>query len=182
MSTPTPVLVTAPTDLPVLLTDLAEHLRVVDAQEYPRLDRLLRLAVDEIQDRSGYQLCTATYDQTFDAFADPLRLDRPPLSSVTSVTYTDTGGNSQTLSTDVYEVVTDETPGAIRLKYGQSWPALYGHQDVVTVRFVCGWGGASDVPNNFRYAVQLYAEGLFDRRPDLLELALRLVPRVKRVR
>ena len=43
------------------------------------------------------------------------RLPPSPLVSVQTVSYVDSDGNNQTLSSSAYEVITDEMPGFIRI-------------------------------------------------------------------
>lgn len=60
-----------------------------------------------------------------------------PLLSVTSITYVDANGATQTLSPSNYSVNLAE--GKIYLAYNQTWPTLrYGWNDRITVRFVAG--------------------------------------------
>ena len=58
-----------------------------------------------------------------DSFDDLARVAEGPLSSVTSITYLDVDGATQTLATSVYEVRADGLETAIVLKSNQSWPA-----------------------------------------------------------
>jgi uncharacterized phiE125 gp8 family phage protein len=89
---------------------------------------------------------------------------RPPLASVTSITYVDGAGATQTLSLSVYTVDTSEEPGRIRLAYGQSWPSIRDQRAAVTVRYVCGYGGPGSVPEAAKAALKLYVGHLYENR------------------
>lgn len=91
-----------------------------------------------------------------------------PVSSVSSITYLDTDGNSQTLATSVYGVDTNRKPATVYLKYGQSWPDVYDQWDAVTVTYVAGYGSTGDdVPAAARSAILMLVRHRFDM-PDLL--------------
>jgi len=162
-----PTLITAPTDTPIEEADLRMQLRISDRSEDQYLRTLIEAATETLQAIAWRQFMTATYSLTFDSFASRMELPKPPLQSVT-IAYLDTAGNSQALATTVYEVVTNATPGFIRLKYGQTWPAVYGHPDAVTVTFVCGYGAASAVPARTRHAVKLLAAHLYQTREPVV--------------
>lgn len=63
-------------------------------------------------------------------------LPRVPLISVTSITYVDTAGTTQTMSSSLY--VVDYAKGIINLAYNESWPSTRSQPNAVTVRFVAG--------------------------------------------
>jgi uncharacterized phiE125 gp8 family phage protein len=82
-------------------------------------------------------ILATTFDQFFDGFyGTRIVLSRVPLISVTSITYVDTDGVTQTLSTSYY--TPDTVKGKIDLAYGQTWPSTRCQPNAVTVRFVAG--------------------------------------------
>jgi len=157
-------LVTGPSGRVVDVPDLTTHCRIDAADEDAYLQILLDAAEDAAEDETWRRLLTQTWDQYFDEFEDPLYLRYPPLQSVTSVTYTDSNGDSQTLSTSIYEVGEENGIGVVRRKYNQTWPDTRSHEDVVTVRFVCGYGAAGDVPERIKHAIRIHAGWHFRNR------------------
>ncbi|HUT92362.1 MAG TPA: phage head-tail connector protein [Thermoguttaceae bacterium] len=157
----------APTASPVTLGDLRAHLRITGHDEDAYLQALIDMAVDALQAKAWRQFCTATYTMQFDDWADELRLPRPPLATVTSVKYYDTSEVLQTLATSVYEVITDQTPGLIRLKYQQTWPALRGHPDDILITYTCG-SSAAAVPSRTKQAVKLLAAHHYQQRTPVV--------------
>ena len=156
--------VTASTHDPVTLEELKWQARV-DGSDDDSLMRLhIKAAVEYCEEFTGLKFVTATYDQTFDTWSNELVLDKPPLSSVTSVKYYDEDGVEQTLSSAVYDAVTNRQPGMVRLAYDQSWPTHRAQDEPITVQFVAGHGDAADVPDSLRLAVLLYASHLHEHR------------------
>ncbi len=152
------VLVTAPTALPVSTQDLIEQSRIGTHQEDAFLGTLIAAAQSAVEDSAWRKLITQTWDELFDWWEDPLRLQHSPVQEITSITYLDADGDTQTLSTDIYELGDDNGLGVVRKKFDQQWPAVRSHQDVITVRHVCGYGdSAGDVPDSFKSAIRLHA-------------------------
>ena len=113
------------------------------------LNRLIKSARDYAETFQSRQLITATWRLKLHCWPCAIELPLPPLQSVTSISYVDPDGATQTLSTDVYSVDTTAEPGVIRLAYGQLWPSVRSQNDPpITITFVAGYGDeAGDVPD-----------------------------------
>lgn len=90
----------------------------------------------------------------------PIIIPKPPLISVTSITYVDTDGATQTWASSNYTVdapVGDfAEPGRICPVYGQVYPVTRAQPAAVTIRFVAGYGAAaSAVPQPIKSAMKL---------------------------
>lgn len=91
-----------------------------------------------------------------------------PVLAVSSISYLDSAGASQTLSTSVYSVDVARKPAVVWLKYGQSWPTVYSQPNSVTITYTAGYGtAASSVPAAARSAVLIYVRHRFER-PELV--------------
>jgi len=78
----------------------------------------------------------------------------PPLQSVTSITYKDAAGATQTFNAANYIVDTNTTPGRIVLASSASWPGVSLFPvPLITFTFVAGYGAASAVPQRFKTAM-----------------------------
>ena len=163
-------LVTAPTTRLVTAEELTVHSRIDIAEEDDYVEKLIDAAEAEAEEYTARKFLTQTWDQYCDGFTDPLVLHFPPLSSVTSVTYIDADGDTQTLSTDVYETGSQLGSGVVRRKYDDNnvlrdWPTdVRTHEDVVIVRFVCGYGDPEDVDERIKQAIRLHATHYFRYR------------------
>jgi uncharacterized phiE125 gp8 family phage protein len=75
-------------------------------------------------------------------FEDLERLAEAPVQSIAEITYLDAAGDEQTLDAAVYEqvnVAADPLRPMVRLKVGQSWPAIRSAVDAVRVSAVVGY-------------------------------------------
>lgn len=157
---------TQPTLEPVTSAEVKRQLRIDHTEDDSDLDDMIaevRRDAEEIRlDRLLIRQTIIDYFNTFDAEME-LRWGRA--SSITSVVYTDANGDSQTLATSVYELGTRNGMGILRLKYGQSWPSARGHEDVIAVTYVAGYGtAASDVPLGIRRWIKARAAWMYENR------------------
>lgn len=136
--------------------------------QHDLIELCIMTAEELIEEDTARTLIQKTYDLKLQRFqrgpdSSVIRLPRPPTSSVTSITWIDNEGNSDTVSTDVWELDTSVEPNVIRLKYNQSWPSgLRGHPADVTVRFVAGYGTApKDLPKRARMAMAMLVGHLY---------------------
>lgn len=100
-----------------------------------------------------------------DTFYDFARLPIGPVQSVSSVSYVDAEGATQTLSTSVYEFIKADPNGVesyIGLKYGQSWPAQEpGSRITVTLA-----AGYATLPEDVGLAIRLLISERFHNREN----------------
>jgi uncharacterized phiE125 gp8 family phage protein len=173
------VLQTAAADVPVPIVTAAEHLRVVDEDDYPTILRLIGAATERLQKRHWTQFVSATFDEYFDGFADELPLRINPVVSVASVKYTDMDGVAQTVGTSVWELGSVHGRAAIRLAYGQSWPSgLRGHADTVVVRYVAGYGTQAAIPQAIVDAILIEVGDLYLIRDPVVPERMRRLDRL----
>lgn len=149
----------APAATPVSLGEAKSHLRVGDDED-ALIQLYLDAAVAHLDGAEGILgrcLVTQTWDWTFDAFAQSLTVPLPTLQSVTSITYRDADGATQTLSTDDYRV----SGQSIHVR---DIPGTDGEPGAVTVRFVAGYGNAAAVPAAIKAAILLLVGDAYANR------------------
>jgi uncharacterized phiE125 gp8 family phage protein len=90
--------------------------------------------------------------------------------SVTSVSYEDSAGATQTFSTGSYQVITSSEPGYIVPEPGETWPVTETEREAaVTVTFVAGYGDDStDIPEALIHANKLLVEQLYENRGPVI--------------
>lgn len=160
-------LVTPPASEPVTLTEVKSHLRVDSDGDDARINELItvgRQHLDGWDGVLGRAIQAQTWDLKLDWFPRRIWLPLPPLQSVSSITYVDADGASQTLDTSVYVVVSNGYDQSfVELADGKEWPSLDDAPQVVTVRFVAGY---STVPAPIKQAIKMGVQGLYDTCDD----------------
>lgn len=161
-----PTLTTAPTVEPVSVDEFREHVRFDSQDEDGRIRDYLAAARQMVEDDTQRALITQTWALRLDEFpCDVIELRRCPVTAVTSITYTDTAGATQTWSSANYVVDIYQEPARITLAYGQTWPATYDQANAVTVTFTAGYGSAgSSVRETAKQAIRLLAGHWFTNR------------------
>ena len=132
-------------------------------------DPLLNILITAARQHAEQELKRAIVTQTLDAYFDTF--DRngftlPPLQSVTSITYVDTDGVSQTLAADQYQVDAASIPARIVPAYGVLWPYTRTQLNAVTVRFVAGY---TTVPGCIKNWMLVRIKTLWDGRDQLVK-------------
>src|SRR5579864_6034130 len=148
----------APAQEPLTLQDVKDWIRADsgDTSQDAVLNDLIVAARRHCEERAHLALITQTWQLTLDRFpglsyfapdnpgwdymrlgvdADPraIRLPRPPLQSVLSVTYVDMNGVTQTVDPTTYLVDTTSLPGRLFPAYGQYWPVTRPQAACVTI-------------------------------------------------
>lgn len=156
-----PATVAAPGTEPITLTQAKAQLRVDGSDEDTILAALIAAARAHLESSCGVRFAARTgATMKCDAFADLARLPEAPVTSITSITYIDTDGAAQTLSTDVYELRADGVEAAVVLKYNQSWPAIQlGSRITVTAAI-----GYSTAPSDITHAMLMLTSHFYDNR------------------
>lgn len=157
---------TAPALEPVSLADAKLHLRVDVADDDALIDQLIRAAREHAETFTHRALITSTWDLKLDAFPcdGVIWLPKPPLVSVTSITYVDTAGVSQTWSSALYTVDAPSGPmarhGRVVPVYAEVFPSTRSVVNAVTVRYVAGYGATAAlaaplVPASVKAAIKI---------------------------
>lgn len=145
---------------PVTLTEAKTQCRVDSSDSDTDITGLIAAARSHIEGYCGTPLVSRTVTVKCDCFADFERFPAPPLTSVSSVTYVDTAGATQTLSTSIYEVRGDGLVASIALKADQTWPEVQTGSRI-TVTAVVGY---SALPEAIKHAILLLISHWFDNR------------------
>lgn len=135
----------------------------------PLLNMLIAAARQEAETELRRALVTQTWDLYLDAFPYwEIRLPKPTLQSVTSITYVDTDGVTQTLDASDYLVDTASEPGRVTPVFGGVWPVTRWQTNAVKIRFVCGYGAAAAVPQGIKNWMLMRIGALYENRESLM--------------
>lgn len=166
-----------PTVEHVTVDSLRTHCRIDFQDEDDVLSGYLLAARRVVETDTERAMLTQTWTLTMDAFpCDLIELRRCPVQSVTSVTYLDTSGDSQTLATTVYAVDVSSEPARITLKSGQVWPTTYDQANAVTVTFVAGWTAPSLVDPMAGQAIRMLASHWANNRESVDAMNVKETP------
>ena len=171
---------TAPEAEPILIADLEAHSRlgsgyIASLEETSAANIFIAAARQRCEAITRRQLITAEWDLILDGFPSdrqPIEIPLPPLQSITSITYIDTAGATQTLESSLYRVVSAGKPitpkcqpGKVLPIYGAEWPATIDDIETVTIRFTAGYGEAGTaVPEGIRNWLLLNIANLWENR------------------
>lgn len=147
-----------PTIEPVTIAEVRQYLKLTSTARDAELKLLIEAARQRYESDTGTQLLNATFEWRLDRFPiGAIELPKPPLSSVTSIAYIDTAGDSQTLASSKYQTDGSSWPGRVAPTADEvTWPPTeLGALHAVTITFVAGHGTlASAVPQNVRRAIK----------------------------
>jgi uncharacterized phiE125 gp8 family phage protein len=171
---------TAPTTEPVSRTEMKLHLRVDHTTDDDLIDALIKSAREWCEMFEGKSYMTQTITAYLDNFSNTILLPHPPLLSVSTVKYYDTGGTLQTLASSYYTVDTTAVPGRIYLAYGQSWPATRDIPNAVEIIYTAGYHATqtttTEVPARVKAAIKLIVGHLYEHREEATEESIVSVP------
>lgn len=148
---------TAPTWEPCSVDECKSFAKVDLGDDDALVDRLRKSARERAGVETGRTIAATTYTWKLDRFPlgrAELTVPNPPLASVTSITYVDTAGDTQTLSSSLYQVDAHAEPGRILPAYGECWPdARCETPGAVTITFVAGYASAAAVPDMVKLGI-----------------------------
>jgi uncharacterized phiE125 gp8 family phage protein len=148
--------------LPVSLDEAKAQCRrdADDTFEDGIIGRLIGVAHDYVEKYCGMRFGDRDITLACDSFADFAALPEAPLSSVTSITYVDDDGATQTLDPAVYDGKTGSRfSPAIALKPGQAWPAVQaGSRITVVAKF------GENTPPAVQHAILLHVADNYRQR------------------
>lgn len=172
---------------PVTLAEAKLHLRIDATDEDAQTTSQITAACDDAEHIMGRALLPQTWQLALDSFWDPsyynapvpitvdlirgtsfttgaaaINLQKPPVTSITSIKYIDVNGALQTMSPANYQLVaaSDYTARVVPV-YGQLWPSTRGQPEAVLIQFVCGYADAAHVPAMIKHAIKLIVGAMY---------------------
>lgn len=114
------------------------------------------------QHYTGVSIGSQTLELALDQFPEGgILLPQGPVTSVTSVTYVDVDGDTQTLAGSAYSLDDYSTPQWLLPAVDTEWPATYATANAVKVRYVAG---AATLDGAAAQALRLLVGLYFDNR------------------
>lgn len=135
----------APTAEPIHRNEFKSHQRIDIPDEDGVIDGYISAARRVLEVQYKFQACAATWRMRMDElqyYSDPsgvqyIPLPRGPLLNVSSLTYVDTTGTTQTWSSTNYTVDADDN--RLVLAYGADWPNTRNQVGGITITYRTGY-------------------------------------------
>lgn len=165
---------------PVSLAEAKVHLKMDDiTADDALITALIQTAREWVEQATRRSLITQTWRYRLSELpsCDYIELPRPPLLAVSSFTYVDGNGDSQTWSTSSYSVLSDAEPGRVAIAYGMVWPSIRDQEAAVTVTYTAGYGAVPGlVPAPLRQAILLLVGSMYANREATSPVKIETVP------
>lgn len=165
-------LITGPTASPVSLAEAKAHLRVYGTEDDGLIAGYLMAATQSAEKQTNLLLGEQTWELTIDQWPSSvwgsggvIRLPRSPVQSVTSISYVDADGVTQTVLAGDYVLDANVQPAAIYPVFGKTWPAARPQANAVAVRFVVGY---TQIPEPIRAAILLLVGHFYENREAVI--------------
>lgn len=162
--------VTAPTEEPVSVDEAKLHLKVDGTDEDAFIGALITAAREHAESLQNRAYVTQTLRVALPCWpgCSVVKLPRPRLQGVVSITYKQLDGTVATVDPSTYVVDADGEPGGVMLKPGRSWPSATLYPvNPITVTYTAGYGDATDVPQRIKQALLLLVGFWFESRDVL---------------
>lgn len=158
---------TAAASEPVTLSEAKLWLKVDFSADDDLITALIQAAREMVENYTNRKLMPQTVTEKFNAFpSDNIILSAAPVSGVTSITYTDEDGTTQTLSSSKYIVQDYALPAQISVAYSETWPTTRDEADSVTVVYTVGYDDADSVPQALKNAIKMTLAYMYENRTD----------------
>ena len=138
------------------------------------LSAALAAAQAHAQHYTGISIGSQTLELALDQFPPAgIHLLQGPVTSITSVTYVDTAGDTQTLAGSAYSLDDYSTPQWLLPAVDTDWPDTYATANAVKIRYVAG---SATIDGAVAQALRLLAGLYFDNRNAADKGALTEIP------
>lgn len=155
--------ITPPTSEPITLAEAKANLRVVFDDEDADIERMIRAARQMAEERLNRALMPQTLAFAADGLYGALKVPRPPLRQLDSITYVDSDGAQQILASG-YWVDGFTEPPMISAAYGTPWPSARAQAGAVVVQYQAGYADAASVPEPIRQWMLLAIGAFYEHR------------------
>lgn len=160
----------APTIQAISLSAFKSHHHIDHDDDDATILDYIEAATDYAENVQERSLRSSTWQAVYDGFpaSGVFYVPRPPLIGSVVLTYLDSSGASQTLSSSYYVVDSVSEPARVSLAYGYSWPTTYGQLGAVTLQFVAGHSSAAAIPSRTRQAIRMLVSHWYENKEPIV--------------
>lgn len=153
---------------PITLAEARLHLRSINTDSDAEIMQMVAASTRAAEHYTGRSLALNTWALKLDAFpAGRIQLNHPPIVSITSISYIDTGGSTIVLSPSLYTLDSHSEPGYVRPVFGAAWPATRATENAVTITYTAGYG--IDCHDDAKHWIKAHLGTLDLYREDIAE-------------
>jgi uncharacterized phiE125 gp8 family phage protein len=152
---------------PVTTSEAKKHLEIADAitTHDSFIGSLIDIATEVVESDTGVAICSSTWTYKLDSWpSEHIELPIRPVSAISSITYYDTGGTSQALSSAYYTLDNGRVVPLVLLNPNYDWPSLDDRENAVTITLTAGYATPSAVPKLYKQLVLLKIADMFLNR------------------
>ena len=154
---------------PLTLEEVKDYLRVDTTSEDDLITSFITAARRQVEARTLRPLITQTWllSLDFSDISEIVYINKFPLQSVYSITYTDLNGDDQTMYETDYIVDFNSNPCRVQFI---NLPSTINNQiNAMQIYFDCGYGDlASDVPEDIKLAIKYIIGHYYENRQDVV--------------
>lgn len=160
------ITITPPAVEPLSLPQIREYLRQDFSDEDGTMNACIRAARQRVESFTRRRLITQVVEYRRDGLGGTIRLPVAPVVAVTEITYLDSGGQKQVLSSDLWRVRNSVSPVQVIPGHLATWPSVLPDLDTVGITMTVGYGDTgADVPGDILMAISGLAAVYYDHRP-----------------
>ncbi len=168
--------ITEPATEPVTLTEAKLFIRYTQSLQNDVITALITAARRYVEKWTNRTLVTTTYEYYAENFCNEIQIPTSTVNSITSITYVDSNGDTQTLASTVYGFDNVSPINTVYLLPEQSWPGVQVQPNAVKITFPAGFGAATAVPEDVKTAIKMMVGFMFEQREAMQEQDLKNNP------
>lgn len=165
------------TDITVpLLESQKDYQRIYGTADDDTITANIAAASDWVERETNHAFVASNHVRILDGWRTQVALWPVPLVEVTSVTYVDQDGVTQTVDPASYAITTTTRPGVLRFKATFDRPGLGDVPDPIHIAYRTGYDTYTDAPQTLLAAVRILASHLYENREAAAPVTLHDVP------
>jgi len=155
-----------PATEPITTAQAKTHLKIEISDDDTYIDTLISSARKYCEQYTNRVFITQTWRQNEDNWSNPIKLKVNPVVSLTSLKYYDTNESQQTITDLPANFQKDFNSDVAKIYEGLTvaFPSLGCTVNPIEIITVCGYGAASDVPEDIKHAIKIMVSYLYENR------------------
>lgn len=150
----------------ITLNEAKQQCRIDHDYDDAYLQALIDAAESFTSEFRGTPISSTTKTQYFETWDDEyLQLQYTPVTAITSITYTDTDGTTDTWSSSDYLFT---STGRITPAYDEEWPDIQERLNSITVTYIAGYT-TTTIPKHVKQAVLFLVGHFYEHRMAVSE-------------